>query len=70
MFTLKLQSGARFMSKPIKLIATLALFAIIALIVYVAGELALSNSPLIALAPVAALLAIIVVYIKIKDKQD
>ena len=58
------------MSKLIKLIATLALFAIIALIVSVAGELALSNSPLGALAPVAALLAIIVLYIRIKDKQD
>ena len=58
------------MSKPIKLIATLALFAVIALIVYVAGELALSNSPLGALVPVGVLLAIIVVYIRIKDKQD
>lgn len=58
------------MSKPIKLIATLALFAVIAVIVYVAGELALSNSPLGALVPVGVLLAIIVVYIRIKDKQD
>lgn len=58
------------MSKPIKLIATLALFAVIALVVYIAGELALSNSPLGALVPVGLLLAIIVVYIKIKEKQE
>ena len=58
------------MSKPIKLIATLGLFAAIAFIVYVAGELALSDSPLGALVPVAILLAIIVVYIRLKDKQD
>ena len=65
-----LSLGTQFMSKPIKLISTLAVFAIIALIVYVAGELALSNSPLAALVPVGVILAIIVVYIRIKDKQD
>ena len=57
------------MSKPIKLIATLGLFATIAFIVYVAGELALSDSPIGALVPVVVLLAIIVVYIRLKDKQ-
>ncbi|MFT5839173.1 MAG: hypothetical protein ACI9UT_001675 [Flavobacteriales bacterium] len=65
-----LLSGRQSMSKPIKLISALVLSVVIALIVYVAGELALSNSPLAALVPVGVLLAIIVVYIRIKDKQD
>jgi hypothetical protein len=58
------------MSKPMKLFTTLGLFAGIALIVYIAGELALSDSPLIALAPVGLLLLIIMIYIWVNDKKN
>ncbi|MFQ3236110.1 MAG: 1,4-dihydroxy-2-naphthoate octaprenyltransferase [Paraglaciecola sp.] len=57
------------MNKSIKLLTTLGLFAGIALIVYIAGELALSNSPLGALVPVGVLLLIIVLYIRLNDKK-
>jgi 1,4-dihydroxy-2-naphthoate octaprenyltransferase len=58
------------MNKPTKLFTTLGLFAAIAVIVYVAGELALSNSPLGALVPVGVLLSIIVIYVRLNDKKD
>jgi uncharacterized protein with PQ loop repeat len=58
------------MSKPIKLFTTLGLFAGIALIVYIAGELALSDYPLIALVPVGLLLLIIMLYIRVNDKKN
>ena len=58
------------MNKPIKLFTTVGLFAAIAVIVYVAGELALSNSPLGALIPVGVLLSIIVIYVRLNDKKD
>jgi 1,4-dihydroxy-2-naphthoate octaprenyltransferase len=58
------------MNKPIKLLTTLGLFAGIALIVYIAGKLALSNSPLGALVPVGVLLLIIILYIRLNDKKD
>ncbi|MFT5276778.1 MAG: hypothetical protein ACI97K_000758 [Glaciecola sp.] len=58
------------MNKPLKIIAMLAVFAGVALLVYLAGELALSGSPLAALAPVAVILFLIVMYIRRNDKQD
>ena len=53
-----------------KIFTTLGMFAGIALIVYVAGQLALSDSPLAALVPVGLLLMIIILYIRINDKKD
>ncbi|MFQ3220620.1 MAG: 1,4-dihydroxy-2-naphthoate octaprenyltransferase [Paraglaciecola sp.] len=58
------------MNKAMKVLTTLGLFAGVALIVYIAGELALSNSPLGALVPVGVLLLIIIVYIRLNDKKD
>jgi hypothetical protein len=58
------------MNKPMKIFTTLGMFAGIALIVYVAGQLALSDSPLGALVPVGLLLMIIILYIRINDKKD
>jgi uncharacterized protein with PQ loop repeat len=58
------------MNKPMKIFTTLGMFAGIALIVYVAGQLALSDSPLAALVPVGLLLMIIILYIRINDKKD
>ena len=58
------------MNGPMKIFATLGLFAAIAVIVYIAGELALSNFPLGALVPVGVLLLIIVAYIRINDKKE
>ena len=58
------------MNKPMKLFTTLGLFAGIALIVYIAGQLALSDSPLGALVPVGVLLLVIVLYIRVNDKKD
>ena len=53
-----------------KLFTTLGLFAGIALIVYIAGQLALSDSPLGALVPVGILLLVVVLYIRANDKKD
>lgn len=58
------------MNKPMKLLTTLGLFAGIALIVFIAGQLALSESPLGALIPVGILLLVIVLYIRVNDKKD
>jgi uncharacterized protein with PQ loop repeat len=58
------------MNKPMKIFTTLGMFAGIALIVYIAGQLALSDSPLGALVPVGLLLMIIILYIRINDKKD
>ena len=58
------------MNKPMKLFTTLGLFAGIALIVYIAGQLSLSDSPLGALVPVGILLLVIVLYIRVNDKKD
>jgi 1,4-dihydroxy-2-naphthoate octaprenyltransferase len=58
------------MNKPMKLLTTLGLFAGIATVVYIAGELALSGSPLGALVPVGLLLFIVVLYIKLNEKKD
>ncbi|WP_297823787.1 hypothetical protein [uncultured Paraglaciecola sp.] len=58
------------MNKPTKLFTTLCLFAGIALIVYIAGQLALSDSPLGALVPVGILLLVVVIYIRVSDKKD
>ena len=58
------------MNKPMKVFTTLGLFAGIALIVYIAGQLALSDSPLGALVPVGILLLVIVLYIRVNDKKD
>jgi hypothetical protein len=58
------------MNKPLKIIATLCVFAVVAGLVYVAGESALSGSPLLALVPVGVVLFAIVAYIRFTDKQD
>jgi hypothetical protein len=58
------------MNKPLKLLVTLGAFAGVAGLVYVAGEIALSDSPLLALAPVALVLSIIIVFIRMNDKKD
>lgn len=58
------------MNKPLKLLATLVAFASVSGLVYVAGEMALSDFPLLALAPVALVLSIIFTFIRISDKQD
>ncbi|GAB55914.1 hypothetical protein GPUN_1798 [Glaciecola punicea ACAM 611] len=57
------------MQKALKLVATVAAFVAIAYIVFLAGDLAMSR-PLLALIPVAVLLFSVVVYVRIKDKQD
>jgi hypothetical protein len=62
--------GIFSMNKPLKLLSTLGAFAVVAGLVYVAGEMALSDSPLLALAPVALVLSIIIVFIRMNDKQD
>lgn len=58
------------MNKPIKLLAGLCAFAGIAVLVYVAGEMALSDSPLTALLPVAVVLFVVVLYVRLNDKSD
>lgn len=58
------------MNKTIKLIATLCAFAAIAFVVYLAGDLAMSDSPILALVPVGVLLFSIILYIRLKDKED
>ncbi|AGH44035.1 hypothetical protein C427_1926 [Paraglaciecola psychrophila 170] len=57
------------MNKSIKTFALVGLFATIAVIVYIAGKLALSDSPLGALVPVGLLLLIVVAYIRFNDKK-
>jgi hypothetical protein len=56
------------MNKLIKLLLTLALFAGVAFLVFVAGNFALAGSPLIALIPVSVVLFVIVMYIRYNDK--
>lgn len=58
------------MNKPTKLIATLIAFAGIAFLVHVAGELALSDKPLIAMLPVAAVLLVVLLYIRFSNKKN
>lgn len=58
------------MNKPLKLLATLGAFAAVTALVYVAGEMALSDSPLLALVPVGVVLSIIIVFIRLNDKED
>ncbi|MFT6284755.1 MAG: peptidoglycan/LPS O-acetylase OafA/YrhL [Arenicella sp.] len=58
------------MNKSMKILSTFGLFAVIAVIVFIAGELALSDFPLSALAPVGLLLLIIVAYIRLNDKKE
>jgi hypothetical protein len=62
--------SSKTMKKIIKLIATLGVFAGVAFLVYIAGELALSGSPIVALLPVAVILGLIVLYVRLNDKQD
>jgi hypothetical protein len=62
--------GVLSMNKPLKLFVTLGAFAVVAGLVYVAGEMALSDSPLLALAPVTLVLLITIVFIRMNDKQD
>lgn len=52
----------------VKIITVAAILAVIALVVYAAGEFALSGSPLFALLPVGLLLIAIVVYIRVKER--
>ncbi|MFQ3206834.1 MAG: hypothetical protein ACI9IT_000975 [Glaciecola sp.] len=56
------------MKKIIKLIATLGVFAGVAFLVYIAGQFALSGSPIVALLPVAVILGLIVLYVRLNDK--
>ena len=58
------------MNKPIKLIAMLIAFAGIAFLVNVAGELALSDKPLIAMLPVGAVLLVILLYIRFSNEKS
>ena len=58
------------MNKPLKLVLTLAAFAAIASLVYLAGYLSLSTNPLIALLPVAIILVGIVFYIRINENDS
>jgi hypothetical protein len=58
------------MNKPLKLIAMLCVFALVAYIVNIAGKLAMSDSPINALIPVAILLTGVVAYIRYRDKKD
>jgi NADH:ubiquinone oxidoreductase subunit 6 (subunit J) len=58
------------MKKNIKFIVSLGGFALIALLVYIAGHFALSGSPILALVPVALVLGAIVFYIKWNERED
>ncbi|GAC30724.1 hypothetical protein [Brumicola pallidula] len=58
------------MNKPTKIIAMLLAFAGIAFLVHIAGELALSGKPLIAILPVGVVLCVILLYIKFSDKKN
>jgi hypothetical protein len=58
------------MKKIIKIIATLGVFVGVAFLVYSAGEFALSGSPIVALLPVAVILGLIVLYVRLNDKRD
>jgi hypothetical protein len=58
------------MQKIIGLLVTLCAFAIIAFGVFKAGELAMSDQPILALIPVTALLFGIIFYIRMRDKKD
>ncbi len=58
------------MNKLIKFFLTLVLFSGVALLVFIAGNFALSGSPLIALIPVSIVLFIIVMYIQYNEKKD
>ncbi|MFT4732194.1 MAG: hypothetical protein ACI89W_001217 [Gammaproteobacteria bacterium] len=58
------------MKKIIKLITMLGVFSGVAFLVYIAGEFALSGSPIVALLPVAVILGLIVLYVRLNDKQD
>jgi uncharacterized MAPEG superfamily protein len=52
------------MTRALRLVTLFCSFAAIALLVYIAGTLALSGSPILALLPVALLLLIIILYIR------
>ena len=58
------------MNKLPKFISTLGLFAGVALLVYLAGSISMSGSPLLALLPVSVVLIFIVFYIRYNDKKD
>ena len=57
------------MKSSMKFLFVIASFITIALVVYIAGETALSNTPVLALLPVATLLIAILLYIRFQDKQ-
>ena len=57
------------MKSSMKFLLVIASFITIALVVYIAGETALSNTPVLALLPVATLLIAILLYIRFQDKQ-
>ncbi|MBP2280571.1 hypothetical protein RCH20_000274 [Psychrobacter sp. PL15] len=58
------------MKKLIKLLTMLGAFAAVAALVYVAGETALSGSPLMALVPVTIILTLTILYIRLSDKRE
>lgn len=58
------------MNKYIEFIATLCVFAVTLFLVYIAGQTAMSDEPLLALVPVAASLIIVVIYIRINDRHN
>jgi len=64
------RQGTLFMNKGMKLFLTLCVFASVAVLVYFAGESALSDSPILALVPVGVVLFCIVLYIRFSDKKD
>jgi|GEM_PF-1790228 len=53
----------------VKIITVIATLSVITVVVYAAGEFALSGEPLLALIPVAILLAAIVIYIRFKESK-
>jgi hypothetical protein len=57
------------MNKLVKFFVMLVLFSIVASLVFVAGDFAMSGSPLIALIPVSVILIAVVAYIQYNDKR-
>jgi hypothetical protein len=57
------------MNKLVKFFVMLVLFSIVASLVFVAGDFAMSGSPLIALIPVSVILIAVVTYIQYNDKR-
>jgi len=58
------------MNKIAKFFLTLVLFSGVASLVFLAGDFAMSGSPLIALIPVSVILFIVVMYIQYNDRKN